>query len=249
MSDKLEELAGLEHEQWAYWTKYMLDNLTPENVDRWERQIDTPYNELNEKEKESDRKWARKAIEILGREVRQVKDMSDNIKQDTENSIYIENIDKKLKYNGSITDNKAYKLCLLGATDKEMAEIIGITESTLNEWKKQYPSLSESIKRGKRDADAEVAESLFKKATGKCTTTEVKRAVDENGKTTESTTVKENMPDTLAAMYWLNNRNPDRWKQKQEIDHNVSVKTLTILPPEEDVKELQEAEEPKLIEE
>jgi hypothetical protein len=37
-----ERLAALEHEQWAHWTRYLLDHLTPENVERWRRQIDTP---------------------------------------------------------------------------------------------------------------------------------------------------------------------------------------------------------------
>jgi hypothetical protein len=65
---KLEQLAELEHEQWAHWTRYMLDNLTEENIARWRRQIDTPYEELSEKEKESDRKWARKVLGVLGGE-------------------------------------------------------------------------------------------------------------------------------------------------------------------------------------
>lgn len=65
MSDKLEQLAELEHIQWSHWTKYMLDNLTPENIERWRRQIDTPYGELSEKEKESDRVWARKVLEVI----------------------------------------------------------------------------------------------------------------------------------------------------------------------------------------
>lgn len=58
----LEKLANLEHEQWAHWTRYMLDNLTDDNIKRWRLQIDIPYSELSEKEKESDRKWARKAM-------------------------------------------------------------------------------------------------------------------------------------------------------------------------------------------
>lgn len=59
-----ERAAALEHEQWAHWAAYMLDNLTPENIERWRRQIKTPYSELSENEKESDRKWADKGIEI-----------------------------------------------------------------------------------------------------------------------------------------------------------------------------------------
>lgn len=60
----LERLAELEHEQWAHWTKYMLDNLSPENIERWRRQIETPYEQLSEMEKGSDRQWARRAIKI-----------------------------------------------------------------------------------------------------------------------------------------------------------------------------------------
>jgi hypothetical protein len=61
-----ERLAALEHEQWAHWTRYLLDHLTPENVERWRRQIDTPYEQLSEAEKQSDREWADRVLEIVG---------------------------------------------------------------------------------------------------------------------------------------------------------------------------------------
>ena len=54
----LEVLADLEHRQWAHWTRYMLDNYTPENVERWRRQVQTEYSDLTEREKDSDRTWA-----------------------------------------------------------------------------------------------------------------------------------------------------------------------------------------------
>ena len=63
-SDIIERLAAHEHEQWAHWTRYMLDNLTEENIARWRQQIEMDYQDLSESEKESDRQWARKAIEI-----------------------------------------------------------------------------------------------------------------------------------------------------------------------------------------
>ena len=44
----------------------MLDNLTEENVARWRQQIEMDYQDLSESEKESDRQWARKAIEVVG---------------------------------------------------------------------------------------------------------------------------------------------------------------------------------------
>ena len=60
-----ERLAALEHEQWAHWTRYFLDHLTPENAELWRRQINTPYNELSESEKDSDRDWADQVLRIV----------------------------------------------------------------------------------------------------------------------------------------------------------------------------------------
>ena len=60
----VEQLSALEHEQWAHWTEYMLDNLTPENIERWRRQIKTPYEALSEKEKASDRERAVRSLEF-----------------------------------------------------------------------------------------------------------------------------------------------------------------------------------------
>jgi len=60
-----EALASIEHEQWQHWTAYMLDNLTPENIARWRRQCDTPYDALSEREKDSDREWADKVLVLV----------------------------------------------------------------------------------------------------------------------------------------------------------------------------------------
>jgi hypothetical protein len=60
-----ERLAALEHEQWAHSTGYLLDHLTPENVERWRRQINTPYEQLSEPEKQSDREWADRVLELI----------------------------------------------------------------------------------------------------------------------------------------------------------------------------------------
>ena len=64
--NKLREIiANGEHQQWAHWTKYMLDNLTEENIARWRKQIDTDYSDLTEKEKDSDRSWADKVMKLI----------------------------------------------------------------------------------------------------------------------------------------------------------------------------------------
>lgn len=33
--EMFDQLATLEHGQWAHWMRYMLDNLTTENIERW----------------------------------------------------------------------------------------------------------------------------------------------------------------------------------------------------------------------
>lgn len=62
----LERLAELEHEQWVHWSKAlaMQENLSPERVERWKRYW-VPYSDLPEDVKESDRKWARKVLDIV----------------------------------------------------------------------------------------------------------------------------------------------------------------------------------------
>lgn len=62
-----EKLAELEHEQWAHWTNYLLDNANMENIKRWRKQINIPYSKLSEKEKESDREWAGKVLDIINK--------------------------------------------------------------------------------------------------------------------------------------------------------------------------------------
>ena len=64
--DLIEQLANLEHKRWSSWMRWMFENLTDENISRWKQQMITPYAELPEHSKESDRKEARKTMEIVG---------------------------------------------------------------------------------------------------------------------------------------------------------------------------------------
>jgi hypothetical protein len=52
---KTEQMSTHAHKVWARWAEYMLDNLTPENTEKWRNQIATPYSELSEEDKEKDR--------------------------------------------------------------------------------------------------------------------------------------------------------------------------------------------------
>lgn len=117
---------------------------------------------------------------------------------------------------------KAFKLCLLGATDKDLADFFEVVESTINKWKIDYPDFSESIKKGKIEADANVANRLYKRALG-FVTTEIVTANFQGAITDTKEVQKIYPPDTTAAIFWLKNRQPEKWREKQEIQHSGDI--------------------------
>ena len=128
---------------------------------------------------------------------------------------------RKSEYRIEYAD-QALKLCLLGATDKELSEFFYVSEQTLNKWKKDYPEFLESLKKGKNIADANVASRLYNRAIGyNCKAT---KFATSNGKITDSKEFIEHYPpDTTAAIFWLKNRQPEKWRDKKEVDANVNL--------------------------
>lgn len=112
---------------------------------------------------------------------------------------------------------QARKLCLLGATDAELADFFRVAESTINNWKDAYPEFLESITRGKIQADAEVADKLFQRACGYSHS--AVKIMQNNGEPVIVDYVEHYPPDTQAASLWLRNRQPKKWRDKQEIEH------------------------------
>lgn len=115
-------------------------------------------------------------------------------------------------------DRMAYRHCLLGATDKDLAELFDVSEQTINAWKVAHPSFLESIKKGKVDADQEISLSLFKRAKGYShPDTHISNF---QGEITKTAIRKHYPPDTVAAIFWLKNRQPKKWRDK--VDHEIS---------------------------
>ena len=105
-----------------------------------------------------------------------------------------------------------------GLTDEQIAEKMGISCSTLYDWKNKYSDISESLKRGKEVVDVLVENALFKRALGY----EYKEVTKEDGVTTKVVT-KHMAPDTTAQIFWLKNRRPDLWRDRKNIDMNAKV--------------------------
>lgn len=118
-------------------------------------------------------------------------------------------------------NEQARKLCLLGATDEELANFFAVCVATINNWKAQYPAFLASIREGKIAADAQVADSLFRRATGENII--VEKAIKDGDK---YVTVKlsQFVPGEVAAQrLWLLNRRKGQWRDKQDFEHTGNV--------------------------
>lgn len=112
---------------------------------------------------------------------------------------------------------QAYNLALLGAIDRDLAKAFDVSEQTINAWKQAQPEFLESLRDGKAQADAEVAKSLFQRATGYRHDSEEIKVI--NGEVVRVKIQKQYPPDTAAAIFWLKNRtknNEDPWKDTIE---------------------------------
>lgn len=130
---------------------------------------------------------------------------------------------------------EAEKLCKLGATDKDMADFFNVNEDTINEWKKVHKEFSESLKKGKMKADMEVADRLFKRATGYQYTETIKEASKESKDlviTKEIT--KEVAPDPVSMIFWLKNRRKDLWRDKQDHGFDLNNDIIVRRPQDEE---------------
>lgn len=116
----------------------------------------------------------------------------------------------------------AENYALLGATDEELADFFNVNVATLNRWKKQFPEFRESLKKGKAVADANVASKLYNRAIGyDCKATKI---VTYEGKVTDQVEYVEHYPpDTTAAIFWLKNRQPGKWRDKKEVENQVKL--------------------------
>lgn len=131
---------------------------------------------------------------------------------------------------------EAYRLALLGATDKEMASFWEITEQTLNNWKTTHPSFFESLTRGKVEADTEVAQSLFKRANGYVNKNAVKIFMPAGAESPVYAPFTEHYPpDVTAAIFWLKNRQRTKWRDRIDNEHTgkdggpIETKTMPAL--------------------
>lgn len=107
------------------------------------------------------------------------------------------------------------KLAEAGWTDSQMAEFFGVVESTWYLWKVKHPEFKEMLKGWKDTADERVERSLYENAIG-YTHKELRTFVIDGEIVTKE--VERNYPPhATSAIFWLKNRKPAQWRDKQDI--------------------------------
>lgn len=117
-----------------------------------------------------------------------------------------------------------------GATGEEIAKKLGISEDRFYDYKKRYPEFLEALKPAQQ-YDDEVVNALHRNTIGQIVKLKkpikVRKKIFEDGKLVreeeEVITAEEEIyihPDTMAQMYWLNNRQSSKWRQKPKEQPN-----------------------------
>lgn len=132
----------------------------------------------------------------------------------------------------------ARKACELGATDLDLADMLGVSLRTISYWRSSKPEFAAALTVGKDASDKRVEESLFNRAMGYSHPEDDIRVV--NGEIVVTPTIKHYPPDTTAMIFWLKNRKPQEWRDKREteLSGGLNVSTMSDSEIERRIAEL-----------
>lgn len=122
----------------------------------------------------------------------------------------------------------ATNYCLLGAIDEDLAAFFEVSVVTLNAWKKKHPAFKRALDRGKSQADAKVAASLFQRANGYSHKAEKIFLRAEDDKPVRAKYIEHYPPSDTACIFWLKNRRPKDWSDRAgegagPVQNNITV--------------------------
>ena len=119
-----------------------------------------------------------------------------------------------------------------GLIDEQIAGKLGISMTTFYRWQTEHREFREALKKGKAPVDIAVENSLLKRAMGyeyEEVMTEIIEMPDGSKRRHIKKTTKQVIPDVTAQIYWLNNRRPDRWRNRPASDSTGTLDKLDAL--------------------
>src|SRR5215207_676094 len=124
--------------------------------------------------------------------------------------------------------DEARRACMLGATNEELAALLGVSRTTIGNWMEEFPDFRKAIEEGKVAADARVAEKLYQRAIG-YERPATRFFANPEGPPTQVDYTYHHAPDTSAAIFWLRNRRREDWREQVEHRHSTSHELLVVL--------------------
>lgn len=113
----------------------------------------------------------------------------------------------------------AERMIRAGFTDQEVCKVLGIHYATWKRRKAKDLELCATIKEWKAEADDKVERSLFERACG-YSHPDTHVAVIA-GEVVVTALTKHYPPDATSCIFWLKNRRPDQWRDKNVLGHEL----------------------------
>ena len=123
------------------------------------------------------------------------------------------------KYNEEFHPQLARWIVSFGYTDRRLAKELNVAESTIQRWKRQHREFAQAVEEGAQDIGRIVENKLLECALGSEGLVTVEIVEGENEKGSYSRTRHARIQPSLAAQkFWLQHRQPDRWRDKPPED-------------------------------
>ena len=117
-----------------------------------------------------------------------------------------------------------------GASDIEVAEALGVSASTINNWTKRHPEFTRARQESSEFVEARLAKALITAAEGAEKHEVTERYDEETDSWIPSQRKTTKMPpDVRAIMLWLQSRRPIDWQQKQVLEVQSDSTTIDLL--------------------
>jgi hypothetical protein len=137
---------------------------------------------------------------------------------------------------------QAKHLCRLGATDEDLAYALRTSITAIKRWRAVHAEFRAALVVGKKEADDRVIRSLYTRAVG-YSFDSVKVFMPAGAKQPIYAPIVEHVPPSeTAAMFWLKNRDPEHWRDVQQLEHSMGKYVISDKPMTEEQWALERAD-------